>query len=63
MDEQIRTDVTAMDASGCGACGSLVLVETMMHDGSSWTHHLVCRDCQHVLESASYLSHEPPSGA
>ena len=48
-----------VDASNCGACGSTALIETVMHDGTSWVHQLLCGDCRHVLESVSYLSHEP----
>ena len=48
-----------MDVSPCDGCGSSALVETVIHDGDSWIHQLVCRDCRHVLEAASYLTHEP----
>ncbi|MGZ5343839.1 MAG: hypothetical protein ACXWF5_04020 [Actinomycetota bacterium] len=51
--------LVVMDVSTCDECGSSALVETVIHDGLSWIHQLVCRDCHHVLEAASYLSHEP----
>jgi hypothetical protein len=55
MEIRVGTDLVEMDAESCWSCGSLALVETVMHDGSSWTHQLVCRDCRHVLESAPHL--------
>jgi hypothetical protein len=49
-----------METSTCDHCGSSALVETVIHDGLSWIHQLVCRECHQVLEAVSYLSHEPP---
>ena len=53
------TDRERVESGACPSCGSTSLIECAVHDGASWVHEVICRDCREALETVSYLSHEP----